>query len=735
MPESLCVGAENDERVKFRRVCDYDEVARLLDAEFDVESCEFLHPNESIGSLLAKLGEIVDRCTKLKRVKNKSFSAQPWLSDRNFLALCRHKRTLVRRLRRNPGDVLLSEELSEVSLRVKNAKADLKKRYFLRKFETGRSCREKWNELNRVLGRKKSETAVKRLLKRDGTGTVSDAKGISNEFNEYFTKIARDLRRRIPGASTNPNLPRGRNYGTFFMFPSNESEVLTQLRKLGEGKAPGIDGISNKILKFLAVPLSRILSVIFNRILDLGAYPDSLKRAWVKPIHKSGPRDDPANYRPISILSGFNKVFEVLLNERILKFLKLRGFLNVHQYGFRRLSNTVTAAYEALNFIYKGLDSSFIKLVSGLFLDLSKAFDMVDHRVLLSKLYDHGFRGPIHSILESYLANRTQCVKCGGEMGDELPVTLGVPQGSVLGPTLFLIYINDITELGLNGKIFLYADDAAIFYPGFSKRANCVLINEDLRVLSEYFDRNLLLLNHSKTKVMHICSVRQELDASDAVRIDQNVVQEVDEMNYLGLVIDKHLNWSSQCRSVVRKVASGVSALFQCRKFLPVDVMMKLYHSFVHVHLSYMVGVWGNSHWCYLKPLQVLQNRALKLVLGLSPRTSSVELYLLHVRNVLPIRGLCELNVVKHVKKCLESEVHNNFNFAFREQVMNFRDNYRLFVVFSRTQMGGNQIESMGADIFNRLPIEIRQIESTSVFVSRVKQHFLGRESLEAFLT
>lgn len=529
--------------------------------------------------------------------------------------------------------------------------------------------------------------------------------------------------------------PTRRNYNTrsFFLHPTDPFEICRLILRLKAGKSTGLDSIPNRVLRACAEPLSIILANILNKVFETGEYPSGLKIAKVVPIFKGGCKEICGNYRPVSILTGINKVFETAINDRIVKFLTKTNFLASTQYGFRKLSNTTIAAFEAMNFLYKNLDRVNCKLITGLFIDLSKAFDLVSHEILLQKLFDAGFRGPLHRVLQSYLFNRQQHVEIQGRLSGERTVESGVPQGSVLGPTLFLIFINDLSLLPLKGRVFLYADDATLFYPGRSRMETCTAMNHDLELLSSYFRTNLLVLNKSKTKFVHFHDRHQVLDAGIPVLVDGELVEEVESVTHLGLVLDCHLTWSEHCNMVAKKVSAGVAAIFQCRDFLPSDVLLCMYHSFVHSHLCYMVGLWGAADAVYLKPLQVLQNRALRMIYRVPRLTPRVELYLRHAKTVLPIKALHRFYVLKYMKQCLNNETHNTLEYRLKRRISGLRDNYRLDRPPVRTGYGERQIEFCGPSFFNRLPQEVRKTMSTSSFVARVKGLLLSTDQLHTY--
>lgn len=379
-----------------------------------------------------------------------------------------------------------------------------------------------------------------------------------------------------------------------------------------KNKRGGVDGIGTKLIKtlsdFLVEPITHIISLCFIK----GEWPDELKCAEIIPIHKSKEKFKPSNYRPISLISNFAKILEKILHNRLLKFINKCKIISDRQYGFLKNKSTK----DALNFI---MDKILVKLdksepIAITFLDLSKAFDTVDHKILLRKLYNYGIRGNAFELVASYLGGRLQRVRVNNVASDFVGMDVGVPQGTVLGPLLFILYVNDMLTETPDGQIISFADDTAVITTESSWARVEEKMNLQLMEISDWLALNKLTLNIDKTVFVTFGNYCDSVPDRFQVIIDNKEVKRVESCKYLGLSLDYRLNWSIHINNIVNKTKYLVFIFYKLSKIMQQKTLMIVYYSLFHSILSYGIIAWGGAYPTQKILLQRLQNKILKII-------------------------------------------------------------------------------------------------------------------------
>ena len=360
-----------------------------------------------------------------------------------------------------------------------------------------------WKTLNDLMGKKSAITEISEI-QGSSSETLTNAKDIADHLNKHFTQIGPDLANKIPATSVNAEDYLRRELSVFEFSEIDPSRVLNLLLKVDIASATGLDQISNKVLRLAAPIIYRQLTDLFNLSVRSGVFPVDWKLAKVSPIYKTGERIDPNNYRPISVLSTIARIFEKVIYKQFYDYLSRKNILDPRQSGFRSLHSTVTALLDLTNQWCFNIDRGLINGV--LFLDLKKAFDTVDHNLLLIKLEYVGVRGQTLEWFKSYLSNRSQVVFINGVLSEHEQIKCGVPQGSILGPLLFLIYINDLSSIIDIATTRMYADDTNLTFTACNIPELQEQMSVDIQCLKNWLIANKLTLNVIKTEYMLVGS-------------------------------------------------------------------------------------------------------------------------------------------------------------------------------------------------------------------------------------
>ena len=374
----------------------------------------------------------------------------------------------------------------------------------------------------------------------------------------------------------------------------------------------------------------------------MGKYPSKLKQAKVIPVFKSEVPTDPSNYRPISLLSVFNRIFEKLMYKRLKSFIDSNGILFSEQYGFRDKHSTQHAVLDIVNAIQENIDHNVFSC--GIFLDFKKAFDTVDHSVLLQKLHYYSVRGTAHNWFTSYLDGRTQTTQINSKISSKQNLTCGVPQGSVLGPLLFLLYINDIYTTSSKFKFHLFADDTDLLYADKNLKSLDTMVNTELVKVSDWLHANKLTLNTKKSNYVIFHSYQKKVNYQVQIKLfDPHTnsvahLEQQDYVKYFGILIDKNLSWKYHIDYVASKISRTIGIIARLRHFIPLSTLLTIYRSLVAPYLTYGIIAWGQAAKSNLRKILILQKRALRLMHFFSNRDHILPLFI--SSNILPINLL-----------------------------------------------------------------------------------------------
>ena len=508
-----------------------------------------------------------------------------------------------------------------------------KKKYYYRAFDESKGNSKKtWEIINKLRGKVKQEIKASFFIDNE---LINCRRAIANKFNSYFTSLARNLNSDAYGEIPLESFPSFQSYlsvpreKSIFLEDCTSTEISSIIGEFSNGTASDIPIVLVKKAAYIIAPY---LESLINYYISAGNFPDILKVGKITPVYKKGNRENIENYRPISTLPIFGKIFEKIIYSRLYRFLSSEGVLDDSQFGFRPGHSTVHAIKHSVNIINDSHKAN--KHVVGIFIDLSKAFDTLDHKILMDKLYNCGIRGIAHNLISSYLTDRKQCTKFLDECSSFQYIEFGVPQGSVLGPLLFLLYINDITNSikDHNCSLVLYADDTNVFVIGTSRDAAIARANIILKRINDFMKSNLLHINIDKCCFVHFEPLKsynartrgscartrsyvRKLD-SPKIKLNGKIIEEMMSTKFLGVIIDNKLSWVPHINMLHKKLRSATGILNRISKSIPKENFKSLYYSLFESHLSYCLTIYGSANNNQTEKIFRVQKHCLRVLFG-----------------------------------------------------------------------------------------------------------------------
>jgi len=701
---------------------------------------EFTNINDQFNDFYFKIEGCVNRHAPYKKLtpKEVKLNGKPWISN-ELIKMINIKNKLFYRKKRQPNNENVKRLYNIFRNRVNRELNKSKKDYYSKYFEDNKKNSKKiWEGIRSIINLSNSKNNSISQLKVDEK-SIDDPKEIASALNNFFVNIGPNTEKTIPH---NPVIQpdkylKNKNQVEFLITHISNEEVLDIINQL-ESKSTGPQSIPVNLLKIIPDLIILPLCKIINNSFSSGIFPDALKISKVVPIHKGGPADELNNYRPISLLSVFDKILEKLMHKRLYNFLESQNVLFDNQFGFRKNNSTSYALIQITERIKETIDKK--KYGCGIFIDLRKAFDTVNHDILLNKLDHYGIRGTALHWFHSYLSDRKQFVFHNGESSKLQSINCGVPQGSVLGPLLFLLYINDLPNVSNILQFYLFADDTNIYYEADSLDNLELIINRELKKLHTWLIVNRLSLNIDKTNFVVFHPYNKPLTQKITLKIQKNAISEKDHVKYLGILIDSTLSWINHIDNISTKVSKSVGLLYKIRNFVDIKIIKTLYYSLVYPHLIYAIEVWGSANETHLNKILILQKKIVRLISFSDKRQPNYSFLpsdpLFFKLEIHKIQDIFKLNISKFIFKCLNKWTPVNFHYWYKltssmnkyntrskfVNIENFVPTRTLFVPTARTtNYGLKLIKVLGPKIWNSLPPLLRINESLNSFIKKLK--------------
>jgi len=669
------------------------------------------------------------------RASTKNIKRKPWISD--FLISKINRKNHLWKLLKDHENAQLLEQYKKAKNEVTSLIRKAKQNYYYQLINNCENNSKKmWNTVNSITG-KKIKANIDEQLKKSFPHILS--KDLCNKFNTSFSDKVPLLKQKYQtrrallkqkncchGNVNNRPVQSTSGLNSMGILPASVDEVCTLISETKATSSAGMDGFLIKHFKESKFNSAILVSKLINKIIDTGIWPDKLKIQILRPVYKKGKKDDLDNYRPIALLPVLNKFIEKYFCNKLVNFIQANSLLTKIQFGFRKNLGTNDALKEINDKVSKALNDG--KFVGAILIDLQKAFDTVNHGILLNKCTELGIRGKINNIIKSYLSNRKTTTKIGNKHSKFDDASVGVPQGSVLGPLLFLIYVNDITDNILDTLIYLFADDIILISINLNYDTMMLNLQSSLDKVDLWCVYNDVFISENKTLFINICSPQKRpnniknifihdpaCDLNDCAQFCYKL-NETDQATYLGFKIDSKWNFKKHIEHTISKLKRLMPNLYHLKNILNRKNKLKIYYAWVESILRYGIELYGLAPDSYIDRLQKTQNKIVKILFKDKIETKTFDIY--KSEQILNIKQLTSFVFI-----------YNNF-FSMKYKTVSpdkstilRKSTYKYDVPKFNNEYGKRIREYSIPVMFNKLPERILAIDKLGRLKKELRRH------------
>lgn len=567
-----------------------------------------------------------------------------------------------------------------------------------------------WEIINSNLGRIKAHDNI--ILNHEDH-TITDASKVSSIFAEHYaTSIEKKLSEHFNVRSeecTHSDI----NSPTMFFAPVTPEEISDIIIGLPNKKSTGEDEVPIKLIKECRYEFSICFANIINKSISLGKFPEKLKTALIIPVFKKGDKCDKKNYRPISLLSIFSKIIEKIVALRLTDFLNNNNLLTPSQHGFRNKFSTETAATELIQNIHNEIDAK--NYVMGVFFDLSNAFDTLDIAFVSEKLFNLGIRGILNDWIVSYLTNRKLCVKIDKETSEKYDINIGTPQGSILGPLLFLLFVNDLPQHFKSVRVYMYADDTTFIISAKELTELRDKVNGILQLFDNWCYKNRLIINYDKTVCINFKTKQKKIDFNFNLSFNNCPVTLRTETKFLGIFLDENISWSKHIDQLCSKLAQSCFAICNLKNNLDKKSLLSVYYALVYSNLSYNIIVWGQS--VDTNRIFILQKRILRIIFDMGYRESCRTMF--RKESILTLTSIYLFKLLIYI--------HTNRNkLPISDHQYSTRKKGDIYINKCNLTLYKKSPLYAGSYLYNKLPPNIKNFHNMNKFKAELKRFLIS---------